>query len=214
MKLTQQFLSINEYIRDGKPIKELLGIIMHWTGPLGHNARQVWNYFENDCPKIKHYSSANYIIDFTGEIIQCVPNGERTFNCGSSKIDPDSKVIYTDWAREKFGKYANIERYSNPKLVTNSPNNCTIGIEMCAIDETGAFRDATINSAIELVSYLCYKYGKNSDIVGTHNMVVGWKDCPRLWVNKPYLYDAFIKDVNRLIRASNHKNLNVNERMK
>jgi N-acetylmuramoyl-L-alanine amidase len=200
MKLTQQFLSINEYTRDGRRIKDLLGIIMHWTGPNGHNARQVWNYFEFDNPKTKHYSSANYIIDFTGEIIQCIPDNERAFHCGTTldKKDPVSKRVYTDWARQKFGKYA-------PEDSSNSPNNCTIGIEMCAIDETGAFRDATINSAIELVSHLCLKNKLGVSAIGTHNMVVGWKDCPKLWVNKSYLFDAFIEDVKRLILLDEDK---------
>jgi len=198
MKLTQQFLSINEYTRCGKLRNDTLGIIIHWTGPNGHNAKQVWNYFENNCSIDKHYSSANYIIDFTGEIIQAVPDNERTYHCGSSIIDPKSEKIYTDWAREKFGKYA-----SNPK--TLSPNQVTIGIEMCATDELGTFYDATITSAIELVSYLCLKYKKNTDIVGTHNMVVGWKDCPRLWVNKNYLFNAFIEDVKRSILLNEDK---------
>lgn len=198
MKLTQQFLSINEYTRSGKLRNDTLGIILHWTGGNGHTARQVWGYFENNCPKEKHYSSANYIIDFTGEIIQAVPEGERTYHCGSSIIDPVSEKIYTDWAREKFGNYA-----SNPK--TLSPNQVTIGIEMCAIDNTGAFRDDTISSAIELVSYLCLRYKKKTDVIGTHNMVVGWKDCPRAWVKKPYLFDAFIEDVKRHISLNEDK---------
>jgi N-acetylmuramoyl-L-alanine amidase len=207
MKVTQRFLSINDYTRDGKLLKEMLGVILHWTGPNGHTARQVWGYFENNCTKDKHYSSAQYIIDFTGEIIQCIPDNERAFHCGSSLIDPVSEVIYTDWAREKFNKHANIEKYNDPKKIKVSPNNCTIGIEMCSINDKGDFKDATIASAIELVSYLLYKNKKNSDCVGTHNMVVGWKDCPRLWVNKSYLFDAFINDVDRVLRTQTYKNI-------
>jgi N-acetylmuramoyl-L-alanine amidase len=205
MKLTQQFLSINEYTRNGKLRNDTLAIVKHWTGPNGHNARQVWDYFENDCPKLKHYSSANYIIDFTGEIIQLVPDNEMTYHCGSSIIDPTSEVIYTDWARNIFGKYANIEKYKDPKKIKLSPNQASIGVEMCAIDGKGNFRDATIAASIELDSYLCLKYKLTTNKIGTHNMVVGWKDCPRLWVNKNYLFDAYIEDVKRSIILNEDK---------
>jgi len=173
---------------------------MHWTGPYGHTTKQIWDYFENDCPKEKHYSSAHYIIDFTGETFHVIPDTEMAYHCGSSLIDPKSEVIYTDWAREKFGQYANIERYNNPNKIKSSPNQVTIGIEMCAIDSVGTFRDATISSAIELVISLCKKFNIREDSVGTHNMVVGWKDCPRLWVNKPTLFNAFIEDIKRGVK--------------
>jgi N-acetylmuramoyl-L-alanine amidase len=29
------------------------------------------------------------------------------------------------------------------------------------------------------------------DDIGTHNLVVGWKDCPRLWTRRPEQFDAF-----------------------
>lgn len=215
MNITQKFLAINSYTRSGKSLKDILGIILHWTGPNGHNAKQIWDYFENDCPKNKHYSSANYIIDFTGEIIQCIPDNEMSYHCGSSIIDPISEVIYTDWAREHFGKYANLEKYNDPSKVKLSPNQVTIGIELCAIDSTGAFHDKTILSAIELVSSLCIRFNKTVEDIGTHNMVVGWKDCPRLWTNKYYLFDAFKYDVKmKLENIPVYKNINVKERVK
>lgn len=191
MKIIEKFLDINDYSRSGRKLKEKLGIILHWTGPLGHSANQVWNYFNNYCSKTKHYSSAHYIVDFTGEILQAIPDNEVAYHCGSSIVDPKSEKLYTDWARDKFPKYV-----SSPK--NNSPNNCTIGIEMCAINENGDFRETTILSTIELVAFLCKKYNIHFDNIGTHNMVVGWKDCPRLWTKKPYLFDAFIEDVKRI----------------
>jgi N-acetylmuramoyl-L-alanine amidase len=29
------------------------------------------------------------------------------------------------------------------------------------------------------------------DDVGTHHLVVGWKDCPRLWTHDPAKFDEF-----------------------
>jgi len=180
--IKDEYLTINKYTRSGRKLNELLGIILHWTGPYGHNAKQIWNYFEYNCTKDKHYSSAHYIIGFEGEIIHAIPNDEIAYHCGSSKNDPISKCIYTDWARKQFGIYANTEKYTEKQLdkIIKSPNQVTIGIELCAIDEEGNFNSDTIRSAINLVSNLLYKYNRDISIIGTHNKVVGWKDCPKI----------------------------------
>lgn len=186
MIITEKYLSINEYSRPGKLLKKVSAIILHWVGVPNQTANQVWNFFE-DCKNNKHYSSAHYIIDFTGEIIKCIPDTEMAYHCGSNKIDPVSKKIYTDWAREKFGYFA-----SSPNC---SPNQVTVGIELCTIDNDGHFRDQTISSAIDLVADLLRKHKLTINDIGTHNKVVGWKDCPKLWVNKPMLFDAFVNDI-------------------
>lgn len=197
MNIIDKFLTINEYSRPGKLLKNKLAIIYHYTGTLKHSADQVWNYFESGCPKEKHYSSAHYIIDFDGRIIHTIPDNEVAYHCGSSIIDPISEIIYTDWARSKFGTYANIERFNDPKKVKLSPNQVTIGIELCAYDEYGNFRDATISAAINLGVKLCKENNLNTNDIGTHNMVVGWKSCPKLWTEKPYLFNAFVEDIKR-----------------
>jgi N-acetylmuramoyl-L-alanine amidase CwlA len=197
MLITDLFINKNEYSRPGKKLLEVKGIILHWVGVPEQTARTVQRYFDIYCPKDKHYSSAHYIIDFTGEIIHAVPDDEVAYHCGSSKIDPDSKVIYTDWAREKFGKYANINKETTPSKIFTSPNYVTLGIELCTIDEKGNFRDATIHSAIELVASLLIKYNLTIKDIGTHKMVVGWKDCPLLWTKNNLLFEAFLEDVDR-----------------
>lgn len=189
MKITEKYLPINEYSRPGSYLKKTLGIVVHWVGMPMQTARQVISFFEKDCPLNKHYSSAHYVIDFTGEIFRIIPENEVAYHCGSSKIDPASKKIYTDYARKQFGYFASSKNCS--------PNQVTIGIELCTIDQAGNFRDATINSAIELVTDICRRKKLDADSICTHNQIVGWKDCPRLWVNKPMLFDAFKADVKR-----------------
>jgi N-acetylmuramoyl-L-alanine amidase len=147
-------------------------------------AINTWGWFETGCPKEKHYSSAHYIVDLNGEIYHAVPDKEVAYHCGSSQKDPASGRIYTDWARAKLGRFA-----ENPAI--NSPNNCTLGIELCTIDAKGNFAPETLVSAIELVAKLLKDNGLAVDDVGTHHLVVGWKDCPRLWTKHPERFDDF-----------------------
>jgi N-acetylmuramoyl-L-alanine amidase len=147
-------------------------------------AVNTWGWFETGCPKEKHYSSAHYIIDLDGTIYRAIPDKEAAYHCGSSQPDPKSGRIYTDWARATLGRFA-----ENPDA--NSPNNCTIGIELCVIDADGNFTPETVTAAVELVAKLLKDNRLSLDNVGTHNLVVGWKDCPRLWTRHPEQFDAF-----------------------
>ncbi len=200
MNIIDKPLTISRYTRPGKMRATTLAVIMHWTGAGANTAPVVWAWFEslkNQPPtdpellekwKAK-YSSAHYIINHDGTILHCIPDAEIAYHAGSSQVDPASGKIYTDWARAKFGEYA-----LHP--TTLSPNQCTIGIEMCPVDATGHFSDATIDAAVELVADICRREALESmEDIGTHNLVCGYKDCPRLWVNQPELLDDFRRRV-------------------
>ena len=182
MQIIHDFLTINEYSRPARKLREVLAVVMHWTANPQANAKENRDFFEARKTGNGGYGSAHYIIDQNGLIIAAVPEYEVAYHTGSSQPDPASGRVYTDEARQRFGKYAS---------ETNSPNNCTIGIELCPIDEAGNFTDATINSAVELCADICKRYGLSANEITTHHNIVGWKDCPRLWTNKPHLLDAF-----------------------
>lgn len=184
MTVTRQFLTPNEWSRPQKTIKEYKGIVMYWTANPDANARQTWLYFEAKKTGMGGYGSAHYVIGQDGEIMQCIPDNEIAYHCGTSQRDPDSGQMYTDYARRKFGHYA-------VHWQTTSPNFCTIGIELCPSDNDGHFTERTITAAVELCGYLCRKHGMTADDITTHHDVVGWKDCPRLWTRHPTLIDAF-----------------------
>ena len=190
MKVIKKYLTVNEFSRPGRRLAECKAVILHYVGIGGQGALSVWNYFENDCPKNKHYSSAQYIIDLNGDVYQTMPDNEVTFHCGSSLIDPESKRIYTDWARKKLGRFALDPIY-------NSPNNCTIGIELC-IDRQGNFTLETINAAVELVAKLLDENGLAIEDIGHHKLVVGWKDCPLPFVKNPELFEEFKQRVKQM----------------
>jgi N-acetylmuramoyl-L-alanine amidase len=184
MKIIEKLLSKNPYSRPMRLPVEVKAIILHWTGVPMQRALATWNFFEKTCPQQKHYSSAHYIIDLNGDIIHAVPDGEVAYHCGSSQKDPVSGRIFTDWARAKLGKYV-----GDPER--NSPNNCTIGIELCVIDEQGTFTPETLQAAAGLVAKLLKEHDLPVDDIGTHNKVVGWKDCPRWWTNHPADFELF-----------------------
>jgi N-acetylmuramoyl-L-alanine amidase len=192
MNIIEKYLHINEYSRPGKKLQQKLAVVIHWTGAPNQKAINTWGFFDNGCVKEKHYSSAQYIVDINGDVYHCVPDDEVAYHCGSSQLDPLSKKIYTDWARDKFGKYC-----LNPSL--NSPNNCTIGIEMCVVDNNGKSTDETVKATIELTASLCKKYNIPADNICLHNTIVGWKDCNRYYVNNPEKFEEFKKAVKELL---------------
>lgn len=182
MQIIHDFLTINEYSRPARKLKKVLAVVMHWTGNPYINAKETRDYFEAKKNGLSGYASAHYIIDQNGLIIAAVPEYETAYHCGTDQRDPESGKVYTDEARARFGSYASEK---------NSPNNCTIGVELCPVDFAGNFSDATINSAIELCADICRRYGLTAAAITTHHDVVGWKDCPKLWTEKPQLLDAF-----------------------
>ncbi len=186
MQIIHDFLTINEYSRPGRSLKEVLGVVLHWTANPAANAKQNRDYFEALKSGAGTYASAHYIIDQNGLIVAAVPEYEIAYHCGSSQPDPKSGEIYTDEARRRFGRYA---------TPSNSPNNCTLGVELCPVDGAGNFSDATINSAIDLCADICRRYNLDAADLITHHDVVGWKDCPKLWTAKPALFQAFCYSV-------------------
>jgi N-acetylmuramoyl-L-alanine amidase len=191
MEVIERLLTVNDYSRPGRPLREKRAVILHWVGVGGQRAQTVGNFFEN-ARKDKHYSSAHYCVDLDGMVYRFVPDDEVAYHCGSSQIDPASGKIYTDWARAVFGAAA-----ANPSR--DSPNNAALGIEMCVIDNDGNFDPRTVAAAAELTAELCGKYGIPIERVGTHHLVVGWKDCPRLWTRFPERFEEFKERVKGLI---------------
>ena len=184
MTITQKLLTPNEYSRPQTPIKELRGIVIHWTANPHANAEQNRLFFEAKKTGMGGYGSAHYIIGQDGEVLQVIPTNEIAYHCGTNQKDPASGQFYTDYARRKYGHYA-------VHWQTTSPNYCTIGIELCPTDYDGNFTEKTINAAIDLCAYLCKRHNLAADDITTHHDIVGWKDCPRLWTAKPELLDAF-----------------------
>lgn len=190
MQIIHDFLTKNDFSRPARPLKEVKGIVIHWTANPNANAKENRDYFEKRKNGKDGYGSAHYIIDQNGLIIAAVPEYEIAYHCGSAQPDPESGKIYTDEARKRYGKYASEK---------SSPNNCTIAIELCPTEDNGVFSTATIDSAVELCADICRRYRLTEQDITTHKNVVGWKDCPVLWAKNPVLLDAFRFDVSNVL---------------
>ncbi len=82
---------------------------------------------------------------------------------------------------------------------TTEGNYSTISIECCHPDSTGKFTNATYESLVKLVSWLCQKYDFTADQVKRHydyprtnsSGVVWHKSCPLYFVNHPEKWEEF-----------------------
>lgn len=77
---------------------------------------------------------------------------------------------------------------------SNSRNDDTLSIECCHPDETGQFTDATYQSLVELVGWLCKRFDISVDNVIRHYDVTG-KECPRYFVQNPDAWTQLKADI-------------------
>lgn len=183
MEIKKALLTPNPYSRPGILLRGVKAVILHWVANPMTSAQANRNFFENRKDGKTGHGSAHYIVGLDGEILQCLPETEVGYHVGSSQNDPKSGRIYTDWTREKIG--------------LGNPNFWTIGVEMCHLDWEGNFSEKTLQSSIELVADIIKRHKLTIDNVGTHYGVVGWKDCPRLWFNKPEYFESFKMEVQK-----------------
>ena len=81
---------------------------------------------------------------------------------------------------------------------SNDRNNDTLSIECCIPDDTGKFSDATYDTLVHTVAWLCGRYGLTTDDVIRHYDVTG-KMCPKYYVEHEDAWDTFKEDVNQYI---------------
>ena len=72
---------------------------------------------------------------------------------------------------------------------SNSRNSDTLSIECCHPDETGAFTQATYDSLVCLLRWLCELYDLSPDDVIRHYDVTG-KLCPLYYVEHPDAWES------------------------
>ncbi|WP_061215672.1 peptidoglycan recognition protein family protein [Leptospira santarosai] len=178
LRIKQDFLTPNPHSRPGDKIKEVKGIVLHWTATPKATAQNIRDYFESLKASEGRFASAHFVVGLVGEIVQCIPLDEIAYHCGSKTYTPE---------KEK-------------RLGPDSPNFYTIGIEQCVSDMIGKFTEKTLSSASRLTAQLCVKYDLDANDLWTHQGIVGWKDCPRWYNTHPQDWIAFKKRVDDLLK--------------
>lgn len=81
-KIQEMFLTKNINSRPGLPLKEMKGVVVHYTANPGTDAKANRNYFESRkdmADKLVNKVSSHYIVGLTGNIIQCIPEKEIAY---------------------------------------------------------------------------------------------------------------------------------------
>lgn len=179
---------INKWSRPGTTLHATESLIIHWPHMKGKSAFDVYNYFGNTVIKEQRHASTQWAIGLQGELLELMNEYEVAYHVGTTTKDPASGKIYTDLARELFGKYA-IDRSLSPNLVT-------VGIEVCHLDNKGTMTEKTVEELVKFAASFCIRHNLDPRTrVLRHFDVVGWKDCPRYWVRNPIEWDNFLQRV-------------------
>lgn len=146
---------ISKYNYNSGSTSRIKWIVIHYVGATG-GAEANCKYFAGGY----RGASAHYFVGFDGEIWQSVEDKNIAWSVGA-----------------KSYKHATCR------------NSNSLSIEMCCKKKSGTgekgwyFKDATVNSTVELTKYLMKKYGIDADHVIRHYDVTG-KICPG-----PYVYN-------------------------
>ena len=142
-------------------IRELKGIVVHWTANEGRgaNAIRTRHYFNT----ADRYASAHYIVD-DKSIVQCLPDHEVGYHVGGRYYKAKGKEIK-----------------GNTNL---TPNYFLIGVEMC-VNIDGDW-NKTYQKTVELIQHLLNKYNFTINEVYRHYDITG-KLCPMMMIDeKPW----------------------------
>ena len=171
--ITQRFIA--GHCRPYRKLERITAIIIHWTANTrrGAGAMANRNYFSSSPKTLEGkpiYASAHFCVDSVS-IVQCLPEDEVGYHVGSSKpYKPEGIRI---------------------KGSSSSPNNVTIGIEMC-VNEDGDF-NITRQQTILLTRYLTEKYSITRQNVLRHFDIPG-KDCPKMMLDNN-IWNQFLDEV-------------------
>lgn len=86
-ELDVQLLTPNKYSRPGTALKEVNGIVVHYTANPGTTARQNRDYFEGLAKSKITKASSHFIIGLKGEIVQCIPCAEISYASNNRNRD-------------------------------------------------------------------------------------------------------------------------------
>ena len=121
-ELDVELLDVNEYSRPGATLKQVNGIVIHYTANPGSSAMANRDYFEGLKDAHTTKASSHFIVGLEGEVVQCIPTTEIAYASNDRNGDtisiecchPDdtgafntvtyqSMVQLTAWLCNRFG---------------------------------------------------------------------------------------------------------------
>ena len=121
-ELDVELLDVNEYSRPGTTLKQVNGIVIHYTANPGSSAMANRDYFEGLKDAHTTKASSHFIVGLEGEVVQCIPTTEIAYASNDRNGDtisiecchPDdtgafntvtyqSMVQLTAWLCNRFG---------------------------------------------------------------------------------------------------------------
>lgn len=167
-KISEDFLTVNNYSRPGSQLKQIKGIVVHWVANANTSAKANRDFFENRKSGKTGYGSTQYLIDLDGSVIYAIPQTELAYHVGADK--------YSSLALERLSSY---------------PNNCTIGIECTHIDHNGLMTEKTYETLVELCADLAKKFSLDPlNALYRHFDITG-KNCHKWFVDNPAEWERF-----------------------
>lgn len=144
--------------RPRRNLKELKGIVLHWTANVskGADADAHYKYFNN----ANRSASAHYIVD-DKKVVQLIPDMEVAWHVGDKP------------------RLSNLPYRKQLVPQGGNPNDYFIGVEMC-VNKDGNWID-TLRNTRELLQELFKRYGFDSDNLYRHYDITG-KDCPKMYL--------------------------------
>lgn len=85
--LDVQLLTPNKYSRPQIALKEINGIVIHYTANPGATAQGNHDYFEKLKDTGEAFASSHFVIGLEGEIIQCIPSTEISYASNDRNVD-------------------------------------------------------------------------------------------------------------------------------
>ena len=159
---------------------------------------QLLSINENSRPGIATDGVRGVVVHYTANPGSTAQNNRDYFE---SLKDTGENQVSSNFIVGLDGEIVQCIPTSEIAYASNSRNIVTVSIECCHPDETGKFNDATYDSLVHLVAFLCGKFDLTMDDVIRHYDVTG-KDCPKYFVEHEEAWSAFKADVAKYIEEN------------
>lgn len=159
---------------------------------------QLLTINENSRPGIATDGVRGVVIHYTANPGSTAQNNRDYFE---SLKDTGENQVSSNFVIGLDGEIVQCIPTNEIAYASNSRNNDSVSIECCHPDESGRFNEATYDSLVELVAFLCGKFNLTMDDVIRHYDVTG-KDCPKYFVEHEEAWNAFKADVAKYIEEN------------